>query len=317
MIDPVRDCNTQGQTVMYLEYFGLKQYPFALTPNTKFYCNLPGYQTALNVLLFSLKSGEGFIKIIGEVGSGKTLLCRKLMNMLDDSFHTAYIPNPDLDPNGLRIALAKELWISVPNTIEQGELLDLILKRLLSLRAEGKKVVLLIDEAQALSDESLEALRLLTNLETESEKLLQIILFAQSELDLRLKRHAFRQLNQRFTFSHVLVPLNRRDLEAYLCHRLSIAGYTQGSIFDDNARDLLYRASDGIPRVINILCHKAMMASYGFGEHFISLRAMRRAINDSQNIVASSYPVLKYILSFACGIAALGVLSWVYFYLFI
>lgn len=301
---------------MYLEHFGLKQYPFALAPDTKFYCNLPGYQTALNVLMFSLMSGEGFIKIIGEVGSGKTLLCRKLMNTLDDSFHVAYVPNPDLDPDGLRVALAKELWINVAKDVDQGELLDLILKRLLALRADGKKVVLIIDEAQALSDESLEAIRLLTNLETESEKLLQIVLFGQPELEWRLKSHAFRQLNQRITFSHFLVPINRRDLDPYLCHRLSIAGYTKGSIFENHAKELLYRASAGIPRVINILSHKAMLASYGFGERAVSARAMKRAIQDSQNVIMGSSPGFRYFMLIASGVLALGMFSWLYLSLF-
>lgn len=301
---------------MYLEHFNLKQYPFSLTPNTKFYCNLPSYQTALNVLLFSLKSGEGFVKVIGEVGSGKTLLCRKLMNVLDDSFHVAYIPNPDLNPEGLRAAVAKELWVDIPTGADHGELLDLILKRLLALRSEGKKIVLLVDEAQALSDQALEAVRLLTNLETESEKLLQIVLFAQPELEWRLKRHQFRQLNQRFTFSHWLTPMDRRDLDAYLCHRLSIAGFTQGNIFEEPARDMLFRASAGIPRVINILCHKAMLASYGFGERYISGRAMKRAIQDSNNIVMKSYPAFRYFMMIAGGVVGIGLLAWIYLYLF-
>lgn len=266
---------------MYLEHFRISKLPFALTPNTEFYCDLPGSHMALNVLLFGLRSGEGFIKIIGEVGSGKTLLCRKLLNSLDDNFVTAYIPNPDLSPAGLRRALARELGLEVHTRIAAQDLLQLISKRLLELYAQGKRVVLVIDEAQAMSDESLEALRLLTNLETESEKLLHVVLFAQPELDARLDRYQFRQLKQRVTFSHYLSPVRKKQLTGYLCHRLAIAGYTQGSLFTRRATKLLYRSSKGIPRVVNILGHKAMLAAYGKGDLKVNYKAMRNAIKDT------------------------------------
>ena len=269
---------------MYLQHFNITEPPFALTPNTDFYCNLPGSQMALNVLMFGIQSGEGFIKIIGEVGSGKTLLCRKLLNSLDDHVHTAYIPNPDLSPAGLRRMLAQELGVDAHSRISSQDALTLITKRLLELKASGKNVVLIIDEAQALPDESLEALRLLTNLETEKEKLLQIVLFGQPELDDRLNRYQFRQLKQRITFSYYLQPVKWAELNNYICHRLAIAGYTQGSIFSSRAMRLLFRRSHGMPRLINVLCHKALLAAYGRGEKIVSYKSMLQAVRDTESI---------------------------------
>ena len=266
---------------MYLEHFNLKTLPFALTPNTEFYCNLPGHQAALNVLLLSLRSGEGFIKITGEVGSGKTLLCRLLLERLSDQFITAYLPNPDLSPAGLRRALAIELGIPKPFPVDPHNLLSLITEHLIKYHESGKHVVLLIDEAQALSTESLEALRLLTNLETKTTKLLQMVLFGQSELDAKLNKPALRQLKQRIGFSYYLPTLKREEMDAYLCHRLAMAGYTLGSLFTPKANELLYKKSSGVPRVINILAHKALMVAFGRNEAKVSSKAMRVAIQDS------------------------------------
>jgi len=196
---------------MYLEHFNFKEFPFSLTPNIDFYCNLSGHQNTLNVVLLALRAGEGFVKVIGEVGSGKTLLCRMLLEQLGNHFVTAYIPNPDLTPDGLRIALGQELGLKEPFPTSQHALLDLINNRLLALHDAGKQVVLIIDEAQALSDQSLEALRLLTNLETCKTKLLQVVLFGQPELDTRLNQNHLRQLNQRITFACYLPRLNREE----------------------------------------------------------------------------------------------------------
>lgn len=270
---------------MYLTHFGIKELPFGLTPNTQFFCGLSGHQDAFNVLLFSLKTGEGFIKITGEVGTGKTLLCRKLLSALPDNFETAYLPNPALDASSLRLAFAKELGLDLPSISNQSDVLEAITKKLLSLKHHNKNLVLIIDEAQALPDETLESLRLLTNLETESEKLLQIVLFGQPELDARLKQHQFRQLQQRITFSHHLGPIDRSQLQEYLCHRLAMAGHTTGSLFDTAATDLLFKASGGIPRVVNILCHKALLSAYGKGVHQVDNSAMMKAIEDSSDIV--------------------------------
>ncbi len=281
---------------MYLEYFKFKELPFTITPNIGFFCHLKGHQEALNTVLFSLRSGEGFIKIIGEVGSGKTLLCRKLLDSLDGDFVTAYIPNPDLNPIELRKALARELGIDPRSLQDQHELLTYINDRLLSLHADGKHIVLLIDEAQAIPPESLETLRLLTNLETETTKLLQVVLFGQPELDERLDQPSFRQLKQRISFSYYLPLMNRDDLDSYLFHRLATAGYTFGALFSDRARNILFKASQGVPRIVNILCHKALLVAYGRGEDRVSTQAMKLAIKDTDIAYSSSKPLLLIII---------------------
>lgn len=268
---------------MYQEYFKLESMPFSLTPNPNFFCQLKGHQEALSTLEFCIQSGEGFIKIVGEVGSGKTLLCRKLLEQLVDPYVTAYIPNPDLTPTELRKAFAREIGMDPTKWQDQHELLTAIYQELISLHSNGKKVVLLIDEAQALSDETLETIRLLTNLETENTKLLQVVLFGQPELNDRLNQQHFRQLKQRISFSYNLPLMNREDLDTYLFHRLATAGWKYGNLFTNRAKNLLYRRSRGIPRVVNILSHKAMLVAYGRGDTTIDHRTMRLAANDTES----------------------------------
>jgi MSHA biogenesis protein MshM len=279
---------------MYLEYFKLNKLPFALTPNVDFYCQLNGHQQAYTTLIFSLRSGEGFIKIVGEVGSGKTLLCRKLLESLDDDFLTAYIPNPTLSPAELRMAFAREIGLMPNQLSDQHELLMLINNQLVNLNGMGKKVVLIIDEAQALSIEGLEALRLLTNLETKTHKLLQVVLFGQPELDEKINLPSLRQLKQRISFSYYLPNISREDLDVYLFHRLGTAGLNYGALFTKKARDILYSATNGIPRLINILCHKALLVAYGRGELTVDRNIMQRAIADTDS-VRESYKHYFYI----------------------
>ena len=202
---------------MYEAFFGLREKPFALTPNTEFLVQLAPYQGCLNLLRLALAEGEGFIKVIGEVGTGKTLLCRAVLNLLDKRrFQAAYLPNPCLTPLALRQALAHELHLQDTAELDEHSLLQRINQRLIELAAAGKSTVLLIDEAQALPPRTLESLRLLTNLEGERSKLLQVVLFAQPELDSTLQQEAFRQLRQRITFSYNLRPLDLVDIRRYL-----------------------------------------------------------------------------------------------------
>lgn len=271
--------------MIYLDHFGLKQSPFSLTPNPQFYCGLNTHQSALNVLLVSLNSGDGFIKITGEVGTGKTLLCRKLLDKLDKKFVTAYLLNPNLTPVGLYKAIANELGIILAQHLDQQMIQERISDKLIELHRNNKQVVLIIDEAQAIPSDTLESLRLLTNLETSSKKLLQIVLFGQPELDQRLQKKEMRQLRQRITFSHKLLPLKKSELIAYLNHRLATAGYTYGVLFTRRAYQCLFEASHGIPRIINILCHKAMLSAYGRNKKQVDAKSMIEAIKDSRNIV--------------------------------
>lgn len=266
---------------MYLHHFGLTQLPFNLTPDTEFFCELPSHLEAINVLLIALQSGEGFIKITGPVGAGKTLLCRKLLNELPPPFVTAYIANPHLSAAALHQTIADELGIQYPRNGSQNRLLAQINQHLLAAAGQGQKTVLIIDEAQAMSLETLEALRLLTNLETEKQKLLQIVLFGQAELDQLLQKKSIRQLRQRITFSYSLKPLTREQSRDYLLHRLQVAGNSHTDLLTPLSIAALQFYSQGIPRLLNILAHKAMLAAYGKGLSRIGLRQVQLAAQDT------------------------------------
>ena len=270
---------------MYLQHYSLSEPPFTLTPDTDFFFSYSSHQEALNVLLVALQGGEGFIKVSGEVGTGKTLICRQLLKLLDENYVTAYIPNPFLNPGALRMALADELGIEFARNIGQHRLLKLITGRLLDLYRNGRQIVLLLDEAQAIPDDSLEALRLLTNLETEKRKLLQVVLIGQPELDVRLAQRKLRQLKQRIVFSYQLHPLNRQAVGEYVHHRLRVAGYRGPALFKPGAIRQLHRCSRGIPRLINLLCHKSLMAAYGSGSVEIRRAHIRRAARDTEDIL--------------------------------
>ncbi|ABE56622.1 MSHA biogenesis protein MshM [Shewanella denitrificans OS217] len=268
---------------MYLAHFGLSQLPFGLTPNTGFFFGLIPHVEALQVLQVALEGGEGFIKVTGEVGTGKTLVCRKLLNSLPKQYQSAYLPNPYLTPDELRWALACELGLKCQTGLDQRQLTHWITKRLLALSLGGKQVVLVVDEAQALPDESLEALRLLTNLESEQRKLIQLVLFGQPELDERLQTHQFRQLRQRISFSYCLRPLMWDEVQAYIQHRLAVAGYQGDALFSDKDIKMLTQASRGIPRLINILAHKCLLLCYSQGEAKVLSRHCIAAIADTQD----------------------------------
>ncbi|MEI6893748.1 MAG: AAA family ATPase [Colwellia sp.] len=269
---------------MYLYHFGLGELPFTLTPNTNFYFPMVMHDEALAVLSTALQTGEGFIKVIGEVGTGKTLLCRKLLNEMPDHFVTAYIPNPYLNPDELRRAVAVELGVKHAQRMSVQLLTQRIQTRLLALHSQGHSVVLILDEAQALPEDSLEALRLFTNLETETRKLLQVVLFAQPELDDRLATTAFRQLRQRITFSYKLRPMNAHEVQQYIHYRLQVAGYKGADIFSVKACKKIARFSQGIPRLVNVLCHKMLMLSYGQGRHKMTGKILKAAIADTESI---------------------------------
>jgi MSHA biogenesis protein MshM len=297
---------------MYTAHFGLKELPFGITPDTSYFFACTTYQEALNTLVVATKNGEGFIKITGEVGVGKTLLCRKFMACLDKEFVTAYIPNPFLEPRALMLALADELEVPQATGIDQHHLLKAINHRLLVLARDGKRVVLCLDEAQAMPIDTLEALRLLTNLETEKRKLLQIVMFGQPELNRKLQQDAIRQLAQRVTFHYHIGPLSRDDMEFYLSHRLSVAGFTGSRMFSRSAVRALYSASSGIPRLVNILAHKALLAAYGEGRQQVTASHVGAAAKDTG---AAIRPLARWIagagLAFVAAAAAAAT-GWVY-----
>lgn len=292
---------------MYLYHFGLRELPFTLTPNTDFFLNLKPHVEAMQVLLNALRQGEGFIKVTGEVGTGKTLICRKLLNELPKGFCVAYIPNPYLSPAELRWALAVELGLKFSANIDQQQLTQMLQQHLLSLSAQGKAVVLILDEAQALPDESLEALRLLTNLETERRKLIQVVLFGQPELDERLNLAQFRQLRQRISFSYKLRSMTLGEVTHYIEHRCQVAVYQGKGLFDGTGVKQIFRASRGIPRLVNILCHKSLLLGFGNGARAINNKHIGSAIKDTIDAnQASRLWLAGLVTASLCTLSAIG-----------
>jgi MSHA biogenesis protein MshM len=265
---------------MYLAHFGLREFPFGLTPDTGYFFPGQGAQAVLNTLLVALESGEGLVKIVGEVGSGKTLLCRYLLNRLEAlGWGAAYIPNPNLTPTALNKTLLCELGGKLWRGRDYGltkALEDLLVEH----AAQGRRCVALIDEAQAMPLASLEALRLITNLETEKRKLLQIVLFGQPELDELLDDPSIRQIKSRIAFHDRLQPLKREETPAYLNHRCAQAG-AGGPLFLAAAARKLHAMSLGVPRVLHILAHKSLLLAYGESRDRVELRHARLAARDT------------------------------------
>jgi len=271
---------------MYIQHFGLAQYPFSLTPNTRYFLKLPSHQQVFDLLLAALDSDRHFAKIVGEVGTGKTMLCRKLLNSLEyhkKRYITAYIPHPILSEEGIMHALAEELSIERESNLSYYHLLKLVTEEIVNYSIEDKSIVLFIDEAQAMPEETLEAIHLLTNIETKNNKYLQIVLFGQPELDELLDRPMLRKLKRKLAFSFELPALDRDSVEAYVEHRLIKAGYNGSNMFTNNALDLLFKGSRGIPRLINVLSHKALMVAFGKGEQIIDESHIDSAIEDTES----------------------------------
>lgn len=293
---------------MYQQHFQLNQLPFSLTPDTAFYVQLAQHQDALAMLKTALSAGEGFIKVCAEVGTGKTLLCRKLLQEAAPDWQLAYLPDPCLTPLELRWALALELGLKYSTNIEPPQLIQLLQRQLVLLASQGKKAILLIDEAQALPDDTLEALRLLTNLETEKRKLLQVVLFAQPELNKRLASYRFRQLRQRITFSCQLSLLSLSQVSVYVAERLQQAGCDK-VLFSRSAMRALSRYSRGIPRLINVLAHKGLLLAFGEGKAQVGYRHIRYAAADTEDVMVHSLSL--WWVGLSAGMLALAYYGWV------
>ncbi len=262
---------------MYLAHFGFAQYPFHLTPNTELFLGLAPHYEAIQTVTSALDMGEGVITVTGEVGTGKTMVCRMLMALFAEHIQLVYLPNPLLSDIELRQAIAQELGIE---RFDQVSIVDDIQARLIELHRAQKQVVVLVDEAQALSDNAIEALRLFGNLETAQHKLMHIVLFGQPELDERLAQHHLRQFRQRISFRAQLRALTLQESVAYIDNRLQHSG-AQGEILTLNHKRAIWRASRGIPRLINQICHKALLSTYFCRQERVHNLALFDAINDT------------------------------------
>jgi MSHA biogenesis protein MshM len=266
---------------MYLEHFSLQRLPFTLSPDPAFRVDLPGFGDALAVVRRALEEGEGFVKVVGPVGAGKTMLCRELVTVLEPSFATAYVADPELTPRELLVELMREFGLAHTARASAAELRRALLEFALARWEGGRAVALLIDEAQAMPVHTLESLRLLSNVEPDSRKLLQIALFGQPELDAQLARPGLRQLRQRFTTSVRLEALAREEVGWYVDHRLLAAGVWSPGLFSRGARALLARGSRGVPRLVNVLAHKALIAACAEGCERVHRRHVALAVADT------------------------------------
>jgi len=246
---------------MYQEYYGLREKPFALTPDPQFLYMSESHRTAIDSLLYGIEQREGFIVITGDIGTGKTTICRALLERLDKNVKTAVIFNSFLTEEELLESILLDFGFTSKGRTKK-ERIDALNKLLIYLLSKGKNAVLIIDEAQNLSIPVLEQIRMLSNLETEKEKLLQIILLGQLELDQKLQSSELKQLSQRIAIRHHLQPLTRMETESYIYQRLMVAG-SQGSItFSKSALNEIYKFSKGTPRLINLLCDRALLGSF-------------------------------------------------------
>lgn len=297
---------------MYLDYFGLKEAPFRITPNTEYWYAGGQRGEMLAALLYAIGLGEGIIKVVGEVGSGKTMLCRKLVAQLPDSVDSVYLGNPTLSPDDMLAAILADLGIEAPEAGRQARLAQLN-TTLLARHEAGRRVVVFVEEAQGIALDNLEFLRLLTNLETATDKLLQIVLFGQPELDALLADPRIRQLKDRITLSLNLSPLAEAEVAAYLRARLAVAGYRGPDLFPAALVTRMTRLSGGLSRRINVLADKTLLAAYAGQTHTLTLAHLDAAVGDAEmHSPAHARPTLHRGAWLSAGLAAvLGLLAFI------
>ncbi|MCD6580664.1 MAG: AAA family ATPase [Desulfuromusa sp.] len=265
---------------MYKEYFGLKEDPFSIAPDPQFLYMSDRHREALAHLIYGVKADSGFVLLTGEVGTGKTTVCRCLLGQIPVNSEIAFILNPKLSVVELLATICDELEIAYPEGNSSVKVfIDLINIYLLDAHGQGKHTVLIIDEAQNLSVDVLEQIRLLTNLETDKRKLLQVIMLGQPELNWMLERSELRQLAQRVTARYHLEPLSRDEMEGYLKHRLAVAG-VERPLFPIKTVNKLYSLTGGVPRVINLLCDRALLGAYVKGQNVVSSALLTEAASE-------------------------------------
>ena len=266
---------------MYAAYFGLKENPFSLSPEPRYLFLSEQHRDALNCMIYGIKEKKGFVLISGDIGTGKTTICRSLINLLDDSVETALIFNTAISDLDLLETVIGEYGIAIiSGSKTKKNYIDVLNDFLLRNFAAGKTAVLVIDEAQNLSHGVLEQIRMLSNLETETEKLIQIILIGQSELSNTLMLPALRQLNERITVRYDLKPLSSPEVREYIQHRLKVAQGPGSLKFTRGAFNLIYNFSEGIPRRINALCDRALLIAYTKNVSKIDRKIVKLAVHD-------------------------------------
>ncbi|MCE9571445.1 MAG: AAA family ATPase [Rhodocyclales bacterium] len=267
---------------MYLEHFGLNEPPFRITPHTDFFFDGANRGATLDALIYAITHDEGIVKVSGEVGSGKTMLCRVLMERLPENVTIIYLANPSLSRDDILYAIADELSLNVSENARSSAVMRALQEHLIKSFGEGRQVVVLIDEAHAMPVETLEEIRLLSNLEANRNKLLQLVLFGQPELNDILARPDMRQLKERITHNFGLAPLVRDDITHYLDFRMRAAGYRGPSVFSQAALKMIAQSSLGLTRRINILADKALLAAFSSGSHQIGPKEIQAAIRDCE-----------------------------------
>jgi general secretion pathway protein A len=302
---------------MYKKFYGFSEDPFQLNPDLRFFYMSEQHRAAYAHLTYALNKSKGFTVITGEAGTGKTTLIQMMLARLDGHTRIAHLFNPNLNTRDFLKYICQDLGLKTEGLTSKGDLLTLLHKFLLECYARKERVVLIVDEAQTLPPRLLEEVRLLTNLETPNSKLLQVILLGQPELDRILSEHRFRQLSQRISVRYHLDPLDRGQANAYIAHRLKIAGNKDGNIFDPDAVRLIWKYSRGIPRVINTLCDAALVLGYAAAQKVIDKKIAKETIRDMGYLrpkaeaffrrPAFLYAVTVFLLAGALGLGTLMV----------
>jgi len=267
---------------MYLEFFGLHKPPFRITPDTTAFFGGADRGALLNALCYAISQGEGITKVVGEVGSGKTMLCRMLPLTLNGKIDWVYLAHPSLSPEHTLHAIAQEMGLKVDSNSNKLTVMQMLHEALLEKHRENRQVVVLVEEAQSMPLETLEEIRLLTNLETGDYKLLQLVLFGQPELDEKLANPSIRQLRERITHSLYLTPLELPDIQAYLNFRLRSVGYAGPDLFSKKVAAAIGYYSQGLIRRINILADKTLLVAFTKDSHDINVKDVRYVAQDSQ-----------------------------------
>ena len=267
---------------MYYSHFGLKEPPFKITPNTEVFYTGGNRGAVLQALIYAINTGEGIVKVVGEVGSGKTMLCRMLQTMLPDKVESIYLANPSVAPEDILHAIAFELQLKLPKNADRLKVMQVLQTHLLARHAAGKQVVIFVEEAQGMPLATLEEIRLLSNLETKHDKLLQIVLFGQPELDENLNQTNIRQLRERITHSFNLAPLQPKEIGEYLIFRLRAAGYFGPHLFNNAAIAKIADSAQGLVRRVNILADKSLLAAYAENVYQVTPKHVQAAIGDSE-----------------------------------